>query len=71
METQKDEIYFACKQAFQTLEGTKLKNKLQEIFTPEIQAKINQQHRIYEAQRPTEEAIIHAQEQAWKANNRP
>jgi hypothetical protein len=31
-----DETYFACKQAFQTLEGEELKKRLQEIFTPSV-----------------------------------
>ncbi|MGD6850721.1 MAG: hypothetical protein ACQCN6_01520 [Candidatus Bathyarchaeia archaeon] len=70
MNTQKnDENYFACKKAFQEWDGkngTDLKQKLKEIFTPQVQAEMNQQARIYEAQRPTEEALAHAQTVAWK-----
>lgn len=60
------EIYFACKQAFQTLSGKELDRKLQEIFTPETQAIMNQQERIFRAKQPIEEALSHAKEQAWK-----
>jgi hypothetical protein len=65
-----DETYFACKKAFQEYNGnqTELKEKLKEIFTPEVQAAMDQQERIYRAQQPTEEALNRAKEQAWKAN---
>jgi nucleoside diphosphate kinase len=31
-----DEVYFTCKQAFQTLEGEELKVRLREIFTSSV-----------------------------------
>jgi len=67
-----DATYFACKKAFQEWDGkngAELKQKLQKIFTPEVQATMDQQARIYEAQRPTEEALIHAKETAWKTGS--
>ena len=66
MNTQNDEVYFACKKAFQELNGKELKEKLQEIFTPQVQAKLEQQAQIYEAQRPTEEALNRAKEAAYR-----
>jgi hypothetical protein len=70
MNTQKnDEVYFACKKAFQKWDGKnegELKQKLGEIFTPQVQADLAQQTRIFEAQRPTEEALIRAKEQSWR-----
>ena len=68
MNTQKnDEIYFACKKAFQESEtGAEIKEKLQKIFTPQVQAEMEQQERIFNAQRSTEEALNRAKEHAWK-----
>ncbi|MFA5573201.1 MAG: hypothetical protein WC046_07900 [Candidatus Bathyarchaeia archaeon] len=63
-----DEVYFACKKAFQEYNGNQaeLKQKLQAIFTPQVQAEIEQQARIYEAQRPTEEALMRAKNQMYR-----
>lgn len=69
-----DEIYFACKKAFQEWDGKseiELKQKLQEIFTPAVQADMEQQARIYEAQRPTEEALNRAKEQTYRVGVNP
>lgn len=35
-----DEVYFACKKAYQELSGNELMAKLKEIFTPEIVAEM-------------------------------
>ena len=63
-----DEVYFACKKAFQEYNGNQaeLKQKLQAIFTPQVQAEIEQQARIYEVQRPTEEALVCAKNQMYR-----
>lgn len=63
-----DEVYFACKHVFQEYNGnqTELKQKLQAIFTPQVQANMEEQERIYNAQRPTEEALQRAKEATWK-----
>lgn len=68
-----DEVYFACKKAFQEYNGNQaeLKQKLQAIFTPQVQAEIEQQARIYEAQRPTEEALNRAKEQTYRVGVNP
>jgi hypothetical protein len=42
-----DEVYFACKKAFQTLDGPELTAKLKEIFTPEIQAEMDLKNKEY------------------------
>jgi hypothetical protein len=43
-----DEVYFACKNAFQTLEGAELTAKLKEIFTPEVQAEMDLKNEQYQ-----------------------
>jgi hypothetical protein len=40
-----DEVYFACKKAYQELSGRELTVKLKEIFTPEIQAEMELIHK--------------------------
>lgn len=42
-----DEVYFACKKAFQELSGNELMARLKEIFTPEIQAEMEQKNKQY------------------------
>lgn len=42
-----DEVYFACKKAMQELSGVELTAKLKEIFTPEIQAEMEQKSKQY------------------------
>jgi hypothetical protein len=42
-----DEVYFACKKAFQELTGKELTSKLREIFTPEIQAEMEKKNNEY------------------------
>jgi hypothetical protein len=40
-----DEIYFASKDAFKTLEGEAIKKRLAEIYTPEVQKRMDEKEK--------------------------